>query len=248
MVAAPPGYRAQANGAGTVFVPEPPAPGSPVVGLAPLEAAQVPPEPETLLPAALPCWRPVGAWSRTTAGTTGTGAGFRSWQADVQGPPGAEPAVLGVLLLTLASGGSARLLWAVGNPAQAVLEGEPLLRILHAAAAELPPGEPPDLRGAWLDHNAGGSVQYRFGAEGLLLRELVATTSFATSERTTTTSRDGDYRMAGGELLMRTGDAAERFQVRVFDEFGYGAQTPLRLLGLLPRGGGPELTYARVEG
>ena len=90
MVAAPPGYRAQANGAGTVFVPEPPAPGSPVVGLAPLEAAQVPPDPETLLPAALPGWRPAGAWSRTTTGTTGTGAGFRSWQADVQRPPGAR--------------------------------------------------------------------------------------------------------------------------------------------------------------
>lgn len=247
MVAAPPGYQAQANGTDTVFLPLAPAPSAPVLGLTQPAPGETAPDPAGLLPVVLPGWQPAGAWSRTTVGSTGTGSRFRSWQADVRGPAGAEPDVLGVLLLVLAAGGRWRLLWALGNPAQAVLEGEPLLRVLYEAAAEFPPGEPPDLLGTWRDSNSAGGAQYRFAADGSVRYELAAVTSLGLGESRTGITRAGEYRLEAGELRIRSGDPEQRFAVRVFDDSGYGALAPMHLLGLLPVDGGPELSYAFVE-
>ncbi len=240
----PAGYREVKVGDERTFWP-PADPSLPVVGLSPVGDQEG--SPGQILAAHLPDWRSANAWQPTTSGRTLSGWRFESSRGDFfrAGPDGST--YVAALAMVLAGTGEARLLWALGNPARAILDGEPLLRVLHDLPLAEATGNGADLIvGTWRLSVGHGIAQYTFQADGSFERGTSVTTTLGVLERTSSSADRGRYDLAAGVLELTAADGAGRFRARVFDELGYGAETPLRQLGLLPVDPGPEVIYALV--
>ena len=242
----PAGYREVRAGDERVFWP-PADPSLPVVGLSPAPVGDPTGTAGTILAALLPEWRSANAWQPTSSGRTLSGWRFDTSRGDF-GRPGPDGSTyVAALLMVLACSGQERLLWALGSPARAILDGEPLLRVLHALpVADGTPSEAELILGTWRLTTGYGVSQYTFRADGSFERGMSATTTFGITEHTTSTAKPGRYEVTAGILELTSGDGGDSFRARVFDELGYGAETPLRQLGLLPVEPGPEVDYALV--
>ncbi len=240
--AIPAGYRELQVGDDQVFWP-PPDPSLPVIGLSPPTAGT----PGLMLASLLPDWRSANAWQPTSSGRTLSGWRFESTRGDFGRPGPDGNTYVTALLMVLSGAGQERLLWALGNPARAILDGEPLLRVLHALPlAEATGTEAQLIVGTWRLSTGYGIGEYSFRADGGFERGFAATTTFGNLERTSSAANTGRFEVIAGVLELTAGAGTDRFLVRVFDELGYGAETPLRQLGLLPVAEGPEVTYALV--
>ena len=240
----PAGYREVVIGEERVYWP-PADPSLPVVGLSPVGEQEG--NPSQILAAHLPDWRSSNAWQPTSAGRTLSGWRFETSRGDFfrPGPDGSTSVT--ALMMVLSAPGQTRLLWALGNPARAILDGEPLLRVLHDLPHAGATGSEAQLVvGTWRLSIGYGVGQYAFSADGSFEQGSSLTTTLGNLERTTSSVNAGRYDVAAGVLEITDADGEGRFLARVFDELGYGAETPLRQLGLLPVDPGPEVIYALV--
>jgi hypothetical protein len=235
------GYRSWESGSGPVFWPaadrDLPVLG---VGAPPPDVA----DPAQALSALLPGWQPASAWATSTAGVTLGGWRFASVQRDVARPGGVYLTALAVLL---AGAGTQQVVWGLGNPARSVLNGGALVRLLHS----LPPaGEVHGaaLAGTWRNSSGYGVAEYEFAADGRFRRGLASDVTFGLQETTTGSTRTGGYRIVAGTLELTDDGGVRTYLGRLYDEYGYGAETPVHTLGLMPADTGDEVGYARVAG
>ena len=234
----PDGYGVLAGEAGDVYWPL--GGDGPVVGV---EAS--PPaadDPDAVLAGLLPQWRPASAWTTTTSGVTAGGWRFVTLQRDLARGDG----YLTALAAVLAGGDARRVLWALGNPARTVLDGGAVVRVLHAQPV-LGGFDPAVLVGTWRCTTGVGVLQHRFGADGTVESGTGAVVTLGPGEWTSAGVRRGTYKVADGALVLAYADAGVHYLARVYDEWGYGAQTPVRTLGLMPETGGDEVDHALVQ-
>lgn len=235
------GYQSWETGSGPAFWPAAD-PDLPVLGLGAASAEAA--DPEHALSALLPGWQPASAWATTTTGLTLGGWRFASVQRDLARPGGAY---LTAVAVVLAGAGTTQVVWGLGNPARSVLNGGALVRLLHSlpAAGDVAPGA---LAGTWRNSSDYGVAEYEFGADGRFRYGMAADVTFGVQRTTTASTRSGGYRIVDGALELAGDDGVRTWLGRVYDEFGYGAETPVRTLGLMPADTGDEIGYALVTG
>lgn len=242
-VTLPPGYRAVDVGDERILWP--PADASlPVLGISPV--GDPPGTPGQVLATLLPDWTAMSAWQPSSSGSTLSGWRFETVRGDYARPGPDGNSYVTALVMVLSGAGPARVLWALGNPARTILDGEPLLRVLH----DLPVGEASGTAalvvGTWRLSAGYGISQYTFRMDGTFERGTSITTSFGALGNTTSVTEPGHYEVSAGVLELSTATSSSACRARVFDELGYEAETPVRQLGLLPVEPGPEVSYAFV--
>lgn len=131
----PTGYREVEVGDERVFWP-PADPSLPVVGLSSVGDPEG--SPSQILATHLPDWRSANAWQPSSSGRTLSGWRFETTRGDLVRPGPDGSTYVTALVMVLSVAGQARLLWALGNPARAILDGEPLLR--HLGLLPVEPG------------------------------------------------------------------------------------------------------------
>ena len=166
-----------------------------------------------------------------------TGWPFYGYRADIQrGGPQLEHAI-GMVMVVPAGPKRVSILWGVGDLARCTFEDKTFALLFHSLrprgwTADGGKALTRDLVGSWIYSSLGGpsvTSLYQFDAKGGFAYAANATTSrievsdTAALETTAKLGQHGRYKLRGNELeLQRDGKPAERYRVRIVDEFSLG--------------------------
>jgi hypothetical protein len=236
----PPGYAQQRQGDVVVLAPATPDPNACIYGLAGRHAASGALDATAeaaLVQLVVPGWRRLDDRHAAMRGIAVDGWPYAWYRAAFEGQMNGQRQVVNAMAMVLPAGpGQVHVVWGMGSISRCLLDDgtfEQLFQSLRPTGWTSDGGQALTraLLGTWR-FSAGSGVgmqQLTFRADGRFARDLGSRTRLGVAERTSATASEGRFALRDGQLVLtpdqRPGDA-DRYSVRVFDEWGSAGWRP----------------------
>jgi hypothetical protein len=236
----PPGYAQQRQGDVVILAPANPDPNACFYGLAGRHAATGPLEAAAeaaLLQLVVPGWRRLDDRHAAMRGTAVDGWPYAWYRAAFEGQTNGQRQIVNAMAMVLPAGpGQVHVAPPKGSISRCLLDDGTFDQLFQSLR---PAGWTPDggraltraLIGTWR-FSAGsgaGMQQLTFLADGRYARDVGSRTRLGVAERTSATATGGRFALRDGQLVLTPDhrqDDADRYGVRVFDEWFPGGWKP----------------------